>query len=382
MNGRKTISILIVCFLLSTVIAVSAVCVQSYNEERRPAEIDTEFIRYDSYGNYVIDIDTESFYNCGYRDGDYVILSWGDFSTRALVVPSFNGLLIFEYFIHTSPDGEVCVARQCAGCDLEIGDKINIRFFKESNRDVTMPKYNDGECARAEWMTDEDYLNFRCVDTTGMKKDMLYRSYDVFANDSKPRSAVIDGLLDKYDIGQIVNMKTSSSSLKKMVDSEAVVSSNACWYVNNDQFFAENMSVNIINDPKDVDLLEYIADNEGPFLIHCTLGKDRTGFIVMLLESLMGATYEEMKADYCYSYLCLYDIELMSKEYEMTEKMFDAMMIAFHDPDLLKTDVDIYSLDIDPTQFDYVAVAESYITESLGMSSETIDKIRDRLSSD
>ncbi len=42
--------------------------------------------------------------------------------------------------------------------------------------------------------------------------------------------------------------------------------------------------------------------------MHCTEGKDRTGFICMLLEALAGASYKEMVADYMITYDNYYDI--------------------------------------------------------------------------
>ena len=35
-----------------------------------------------------------------------------------------------------------------------------------------------------------------------------------------------------------------------------------------------------------------MASHEGPYLIHCTEGKDRTGFVSALLECLIGAGAE------------------------------------------------------------------------------------------
>ena len=34
----------------------------------------------------------------------------------------------------------------------------------------------------------------------------------------------------------------------------------------------------------------YMIEHEGPYLLHCTYGMDRTGFMIAVLEALMGAT--------------------------------------------------------------------------------------------
>ncbi|TDZ46129.1 Tyrosine-protein phosphatase [Colletotrichum trifolii] len=46
-------------------------------------------------------------------------------------------------------------------------------------------------------------------------------------------------------------------------------------------------------------VLEHVRDRPGdPFLFHCTLGRDRTGIVAGLLQSLAGATSETLVLDY------------------------------------------------------------------------------------
>ena len=40
-----------------------------------------------------------------------------------------------------------------------------------------------------------------------------------------------------------------------------------------------------------------LLEHDGPYLIHCTEGKDRTGFVCLLLEAHCGASYEEIADD-------------------------------------------------------------------------------------
>jgi len=44
--------------------------------------------------------------------------------------------------------------------------------------------------------------------------------------------------------------------------------------------------------------LRFITRTEGPWLIHCYAGIDRTGFVSIVLEALMGASVDEIAADY------------------------------------------------------------------------------------
>lgn len=68
---------------------------------------------------------------------------------------------------------------------------------------------------------------------------------------------------------------------------------------------ALDMSVNYRSQKfadKLVEDLRQMIVQDGPYLIHCTEGKDRTGFTCALLEALCGASYDEMLDDYMISY--------------------------------------------------------------------------------
>ena len=47
-----------------------------------------------------------------------------------------------------------------------------------------------------------------------------------------------------------------------------------------------------------VDVVHEIADADGPVLVHCAAGKDRTGVSVALVLRLLGVTHEDVMADY------------------------------------------------------------------------------------
>jgi hypothetical protein len=49
--------------------------------------------------------------------------------------------------------------------------------------------------------------------------------------------------------------------------------------------------------------IQFMLNHPGPYLIHCYAGVDRTGFVAIVLEALMGATIEEIIEDYLKSFL-------------------------------------------------------------------------------
>lgn len=59
--------------------------------------------------------------------------------------------------------------------------------------------------------------------------------------------------------------------------------------------YAEVMSDGVV---ELADALRVIATSDGPTVIHCASGKDRTGLLAMLVLSLVGVTEDDIVADY------------------------------------------------------------------------------------
>ena len=58
-----------------------------------------------------------------------------------------------------------------------------------------------------------------------------------------------------------------------------------------------------------------MTKNKGPYLVHCEVGRDRTGLVILLLESLMGVPYGYMVNDYAQTYLnTTYDSPAAAKQ--------------------------------------------------------------------
>jgi protein-tyrosine phosphatase len=45
-------------------------------------------------------------------------------------------------------------------------------------------------------------------------------------------------------------------------------------------------------------VVQRLARDPGPFLLHCTAGKDRTGWVVAVILRILGASWDEIMADY------------------------------------------------------------------------------------
>lgn len=79
--------------------------------------------------------------------------------------------------------------------------------------------------------------------------------------------------------------------------------------------------------------LRAMMNAQGPAYIHCMEGKDRTGFVCMLIEALVGASYDEMCADYMLTYRNYFGVspeETPEKYDAIVELYFDAFVSFLH----------------------------------------------------
>ena len=110
-----------------------------------------------------------------------------------------------------------------------------------------------------------------------------------------------------------------------------------------------------------------MSSNEGPYLVHCTEGKDRAGFVSALLSCLMGASYEEVLADYMVTYDNYYGIKPGTDKYQ-----------AIADSNIVKSLKLAFGVD-DLTAVNLAAEAEEYL-QSIGLRSDEIAALKANLS--
>ncbi|MEG2441338.1 MAG: tyrosine-protein phosphatase, partial [Acetivibrio sp.] len=70
----------------------------------------------------------------------------------------------------------------------------------------------------------------------------------------------------------------------------------------------------------------FMSENKGPYLFHCTEGKDRTGFYAALLGSLMGGTKNQIIKDYMESYINYYHVKKGTEQYKVISEDVISML--------------------------------------------------------
>ncbi len=220
-------------------------------------------------------------------------------------------------------------------------------------------------------LTDEEFANFREVTTTGMGDDTLYRSSSPI-NPELGRNTYADAAMEAAGVKTVVNLADSevlAASYEGFADT--YYSQQNVIYLNlGVDFAAADFQEGLANG------LRYMAANEGPYLVHCTEGKDRAGFVNALLECFMGATYEEVCADYMKTYINYYKIEEGGEQYNaiLNANIIKSLKNAFGVEDLATADLAaeakeyLYSIGLSSLE-----IAELYI--ALGGELEVSDDI-------
>ena len=160
-------------------------------------------------------------------------------------------------------------------------------------------------------LSDAEFANFRVVGTTGMGKNVLYRGATPIDPKHK-RNTYADAALREAGVKTILNLSNT--------EEEAVA---FLGYADTYYASVSHLALGMGYDFESADFreklasgLRFLANNDGPYYAHCLEGKDRTGFVVAVLECLMGASYDEMIADYMTTFTNYYGIKPDDPRYD------------------------------------------------------------------
>lgn len=183
---------------------------------------------------------------------------------------------------------------------------------------------------REDYPSDEFFANYRMLCCRQLREKFLYRSASSFepADDSTPfqeRLKCIDRLMERDGIRTVINMTCDRQQLKANFDSGQYEGFYVKKLYEEGRVYADQFSVDFSSPAFQRSLasaLRVLSTQEGPFLIQCKAGLDRTGFLCVLLEALAGAAEEEIVGDYMRSYACLCGLteENDPEKYEILKK--------------------------------------------------------------
>lgn len=181
---------------------------------------------------------------------------------------------------------------------------------------------------RADYSSDEVFANFRNITMGKIAKDVLYRSSSPI-NNELGRASYADKLVKDAKINTVVNLADSADNIKTYLEAKDFASPYYAELYKNNQVLPLNMGLAFDSAEFKAGIVKglvYMSENKGPYLFHCTEGKDRTGFFAALVESLMGASKDEIVKDYMESYINFYGVKEGTDQYNLISQDVLAML--------------------------------------------------------
>lgn len=212
-------------------------------------------------------------------------------------------------------------------------------------------------------LSDEQFANFRAISTTGMGNNILYRSYSPIDNEHR-RNTVADALAEKAGIHTFINLADSEKGATAYPDF-------AASYYSSQNVFYRSLPVSFTTQAFSdgfSDSLRYMITHEGPYLIHCAEGKDRTGFAAAVLELFMGAGIDEVKDDYLATYENYY-AELKDGGVQLNDDLREIIC------GIIENNLELAYGISDIASVDTVEATENYL-RSIGLSTEELIELR------
>ena len=291
------------------------------------------------FGGVYITSTIDDFNALGYEYGDSVDIRFSN-GYDLLDQPYYNG-----YYV---PSGESLLVAYpgypyIKACISFGGDLWDIAGLTEDDTaTITLNehgKYADVQSARDIhydddrdlYESDEAFANFRDVTVGEIAPNTLYRSASPADNQHK-RATYVDELMRSAGIRCDLDLADDDAKIEGYLADDSFDTPYFRSLYEEGNVIPLALNVNYGSEEFQQKLVSGLVDmlqHEGPYLVHCTEGKDRTGFVCMLLEALCGASYDEIEADFMVTYDNYYGIskESDADRYAITvESMLDPMV--------------------------------------------------------
>ena len=280
-------------------------------------------VKDEEFGNVYIDLTIEEFNALGFAFGDSVDIAF-DNGKSFQDVPYYSG-----YYV---PVGEllacgypgyphVVIARNYGASTWEDfgmteNSKVTVTLNKKGKyidvQELYALEYSD---ERKDFDSDIMFANFREVRGGRLKEGAFYRSASPCDNQHK-RAAYANALAEEHGIRFVLNLSDNETKYTGYTQDPGFVSHyyDSLYQGGNVLLLAMNANYRSDQFAKTIsDAFYTMTQHEGPCLIHCVEGKDRTGFVCALLLALAGAGPQEIIDDYMITYDNYYRITKASK---------------------------------------------------------------------
>lgn len=350
------------------------------------------------YGNIILDIASQDLLDAGYEYGDMLTVTvndtdhemplctnYSDVDTGSLVLRDAEGVLIAAInmgdFATTNSLAEKVTAED-GSFEWKFAEGKSIEDITVSIAMAAKGGYHDQYIIhqlertneRSDYDSDEIFANFRNIAAGELGENALFRSSSP-VNGELGRAAYADDFCEASGIQAVMNLADAGEDIEGYFEEEGFDSPYYQSLYEDGKVKALNLGVDFTaGDFKSglADGLRFFAENEGPYLVHCTEGKDRAGFVSALLSCFMGADFDEVVNDYMTTYVNYYHLTEDSEQYAAVKNsnivsILEAITGSEKGADLSKVDL--------------AKAAGEYLAD-IGLSEEEAAALKDNLSKD
>jgi protein tyrosine/serine phosphatase len=206
----------------------------------------------------------------------------------------------------------------------------------------------------------ENFINFMEIKAGTIATGVLYRSKSPIKGGDTRK--VYGDMAVKARINCVVNLDDHSSVLE-------YVSKKVSWYyklVVEKKAIALAMSFAIpgvaSNEKKPKTALQFMIAHDGPYLIHCFAGVDRTGFVAAVLDAFMGASLKEICKNYLLAFPPDYSDSYRIEYYKKMKNLLNQLKEMAHGKIITGTNIQ--------------TAVEQYLLNDLCLSSEEVARLK------
>ncbi len=381
--------------LLILMMLCGAVSLSGCSADETPVLKDCRVIHETEFGGVYIEKTIEEFNALGFAYGDSVTIEFSN-GYKVEKIPYYNG-----YYTQT---GEPLLVAYPGYPHIEAavnnGDSLWVTAGLKDGDTATITRVEKGafltiqnardihyKDERSEFPSDEVFANFRSVRAGEIKEGILYRSASPCDNQHK-RAPYVDKLISGAGMGYILDLADNETKIGKYLSDTGFDSPYWKGLYDTDKVALMALNTNFTSEDFQKKLAAGLAelsgedkpllmsglgamlDSDGPYLVHCTEGKDRTGFVCMLLEALCGASYQEIVDDYMITYDNYYQINK-----EKDPERYQVIVSQVLDP-MIRGMIGEGSADLETT--DLAAAARAYL-QACGLSEKQVGALRVKL---
>lgn len=309
---KRGIKFLTVCLIVASLFS----CNQIGQENNEMSTVQATVIEIEKYGHAVLDITTEDFMKYGYELGDVISVYFNDCE---YIMPFYDG-----YYSNpgnlllrgTKPEAYIAVCINYGDFSVEnniaIGDSAKIKMVEKAGmraiQELYALQYSNDPKDYSDIVT---FTNFRAITAGRIGQGKLYRTSSPINNENG-RADYSDDFIESVGVSTVLNLSDSYEDVEKYLNDTSCDSNYYRNLYESGSVIAVDLTGNFYSEEFASSIAEgftFLSKNKAPYCIHCTEGKDRTGFAAMLLEALMGATLDEIIDDYMLTFYNYYGID-------------------------------------------------------------------------